>query len=39
VVAKLIQLFGLMDPRQALEVGKKAAFSAKPGRPPGGQNK
>jgi len=26
VVAKIIQLFGLMDPKKALEVGKKSAF-------------
>jgi hypothetical protein len=26
VVAKLIQLFGLLDPRKALEVGREAAF-------------
>jgi len=26
VVAKLIQLYGLLDPKQALEVGKQAAF-------------
>jgi hypothetical protein len=25
-VAKLIQLFGLLDPERALAVGKKAAF-------------
>jgi mannosylglycerate hydrolase MGH1-like protein len=27
VVAKLIQLFGLLDPKKALETGKEAAFS------------
>jgi hypothetical protein len=26
VVAKLIQLFGLLDPKKALEGGKKAGF-------------
>ncbi len=26
LVAKLIQLYGLMDPKRALEAGKKAAF-------------
>jgi hypothetical protein len=32
VVAKLIQLFGLLDPQKALEVGKSAAFASKSGR-------
>jgi hypothetical protein len=29
LVAKLIQLFGLLDPQKALEVGKSAAFASK----------
>jgi hypothetical protein len=32
VVAKLIQLFGFLDPQKALEVGKSAAFDSKSGR-------
>ena len=31
VVAKLIQLFGILDPKKALEVGKSAAFASKSG--------
>ena len=32
VVAKLIQLFGFLDPQKALDVGKTAAFASKSGR-------
>ena len=32
VVAKLIELFGLLDPQKALDVGKTAAFASKSGR-------
>jgi len=29
LVAKMIQLFGLLDPQKALEVGRSAAFIGK----------
>jgi hypothetical protein len=32
LVAKLIQLYGMLDPKKALEVGKSAAFIGKSGR-------
>jgi hypothetical protein len=32
LVAKIIQLFGLLDPEKALAVGKGAAFTAEQGR-------
>jgi hypothetical protein len=30
LVAKMIQLFGLLDPQKALEVGKAGAFRREP---------
>jgi mannosylglycerate hydrolase MGH1-like protein len=37
VVAKLIQIYGMLDPKLALEIGKEAAF-AKAAAAPGGEN-